>query len=179
MKESKDILDRIRGVLNLASEKEEAKVELATAELEDGTIIEAESFEVGAAVFVVSEEERVPMPEGEFFAEGVGVIVVSEEGVIAEIKEKEAEQEEEAEESAEELSKESVSIEDFNALKSSFEELRDKINLALEPKKEEEKVEVKASKEIKHSPEKDAKKSNLSKVNAINTIDRVAQWINK
>lgn len=178
MKESKDILDRIRGVLNLASEKEEAKVELATAELEDGTIIEAESFEVGAAVFVVSEEERVPMPEGEFFAEGVGVIVVSEEGVIAEIKEKEAEQEEEAEESAEELSKESVSIEDFNALKSSFEELRDKINLALEPK-EEEKVEVKASKEIKHSPEKDAKKSNLSKVNASTTVDRVAQWINK
>jgi hypothetical protein len=178
MKESKDILDRIRGVLNLSSEKEEVKVELATAELEDGTIIEAESFEVGAAIFVVSEEERVPMPEGEFFAEGVGVIVVSEEGVIAEIKEKEAEQEEEAEESAEELSKESVSIEDFNALKSSFEELRDKINLALEPK-EEEKVEVKASKEIKHSPEKDAKKSNLSKLNAINTIDRVAQWINK
>jgi hypothetical protein len=176
--ESKDILDRIRGVLNLSSEKEEVKVELATAELEDGTIIEAESFEVGAAIFVVSEEERVPMPEGEFFAEGVGVIVVSEEGVIAEIKEKEAEQGEEVEESAEELSKESVSIEDFNALKSSFEELRDKINLALEPK-EEEKVEVKASKEIKHSPEKDAKKSNLSKVNAINTIDRVAQWINK
>ena len=178
MKESKDILDRIRGVLNLSSEKEEVKVELATAELEDGTIIEAESFEVGAAIFVVSEEERVPMPEGEFFAEGVGVIVVSEEGVIAEIKEKEAEQEEEAEESAEELSKESVSIEDFNALKSSFEELRDKINLALEPK-EEEKVEVKASKEIKHSPEKDAKKSNLSKVNASTTVDRVAQWINK
>ena len=178
MKDSKDILENIKRVLNLSSEKEEVKVELATAELEDGTIIEAESFEVGAAIFVVSEEERVPMPAGEFFAEGVGVIVVSEEGVIAEIKEKEAEQEEEAEATEEELSKESVSLEDFNALKASFEELRDKINLALEPK-EEEKVEVKASKEIKHSPEKDAKKSNLSKLNASTTVDRVAQWINK
>lgn len=70
------------------------EVNLAEAKLENGTIIESESFEAGQEVFIKSEEEAVALPVGEYDMEDGKVLVVEEEGIIAEIKDKETEEEE-------------------------------------------------------------------------------------
>ena len=62
------------------------EVKLETMKLVNGTEIEAEVFEAGAEVFIVSEEEKVALPIGEYELEGGQVLVVAEEGVISEIK---------------------------------------------------------------------------------------------
>jgi hypothetical protein len=65
--------------------------------LADGvTVIEAELFEVGQPVFVITEDAQIALPIGEYVLEDERVLVVLEEGIIAEIKEQEAEVEEEA-----------------------------------------------------------------------------------
>jgi hypothetical protein len=88
----------------------ETEVKLAQARLLDGTtVIEAEVFEAGAEVFIVTEEGNVPMPVGEYEMEGGELIlVVEEEGIIAEIKEKVEETEEEEEAPAPEAEAEVV-----------------------------------------------------------------------
>jgi hypothetical protein len=88
----------------------ETEVKLAQARLLDGTtVIEAEVFEAGMEVFIVTEEGNVPMPVGEYEMEGGELIlVVEEEGIIAEIKEKVEETEEEEEAPAPEAETEVV-----------------------------------------------------------------------
>jgi hypothetical protein len=88
----------------------ETEVKLAQARLADGTtVIEAEVFEAGMEVFIVTEEGNVPMPVGEYEMEGGELIlVVEEEGIIAEIKEKVEETEEEEEAPAPEAETEVV-----------------------------------------------------------------------
>jgi hypothetical protein len=88
----------------------ETEVKLAQARLLDGTtVIEAEVFEAGMEVFIVTEEGNVPMPVGEYEMEGGELIlVVEEEGIIAEIKEKVEETEEEEEAQAPEAETEVV-----------------------------------------------------------------------
>ena len=53
-----------------------AKVSLAQQTLEDGvTVIEAEAFEAGQAVFIVSDEERIALPIGDYLtSEGEGYV---------------------------------------------------------------------------------------------------------
>lgn len=77
------------GTLLGLSKEESVEVKMATATLEDGTVLEAEAFEEGQQVFIVSEEERIPAPVGEHTTD-VGVIVVEEEGVIASVRVEEA-----------------------------------------------------------------------------------------
>jgi hypothetical protein len=61
-------------------------VKLAQMKLMDGvTVIEAETFEPEMAVFIVNEDERVPMPVGEYMLEDGNVLKVETEGVIASI----------------------------------------------------------------------------------------------
>jgi hypothetical protein len=88
----------------------ETEVKLAQARLLDGTtVIEAEVFEAGMEVFIVTEEGNVPMPVGEYEMEGGELIlVVEEKGIIAEIKEKVEETEEEEEAPAPEAETEVV-----------------------------------------------------------------------
>lgn len=64
---------------------EEVKVELAQMTLDNGTVIEAEVFEAGAEVFVVSDEDRIALPVGEYEMEDGQVLKVEEEGIIASI----------------------------------------------------------------------------------------------
>jgi hypothetical protein len=88
----------------------ETEVKLAQARLVDGTtVVEAEVFEAGMEVFIVTEEGNVPMPVGEYEMEGGELIlVVEEKGIIAEIKEKVEETEEEEEAPAPEAETEVV-----------------------------------------------------------------------
>ena len=99
-----EMLKRIQTLLN-------TRVELEDRKLDNGTVISADEFAEGQPVFIVTEDERIPMPVGEYQMEDGSMLVVEEEGVIAAIKAAdEAEEEEEvAEEEAtveEEMSEE-------------------------------------------------------------------------
>jgi len=69
------------------------EVKLETMKLSDGvTVLEAEMFEAGNEVFVVTEDEqKIALPIGEYELEDGRILVVVEEGIISEIKEKEEE----------------------------------------------------------------------------------------
>lgn len=78
------------------------KVNLAQLILDNGTVIESESFAGGESVFIVTDDERVALPIGDYMIEDGRKLVVSEEGVIESIgegleKEDEKEEEEEVE----------------------------------------------------------------------------------
>jgi hypothetical protein len=72
------------------------EVKLEQMKLMDGvTILEADSFEAGNEVFIVTEDEqKIPLPIGEYEFEDGRMLIVVEEGVISEVKEKEEEVEE-------------------------------------------------------------------------------------
>ena len=74
---------------------ETVEVAMATMMLKDGvTILEAESFEAGQAVFIVAENgDKVAAPIGEHELEDGRVLVITEEGKIAEIKDAMVEEE--------------------------------------------------------------------------------------
>ena len=93
----KSILNKVRTLLGL-------EVKLETMKLSDGvSLLEAESFEAGQPVFILTEDEqRIPVPIGEYELEDMRILVVIEEGVIAEIREAaEVEEEVEVEEAPE------------------------------------------------------------------------------
>ena len=95
-----DMLNQIKETLGI--ELSDQKVKLATMTLENGTEIEAESFESGQQVFIVSDsEDSVPLHIGEYTLESGEMLSVTEEGIIGEIKE--AGSEEPAEEEASEV----------------------------------------------------------------------------
>lgn len=95
-----DMLNQIKETLGI--ELSDQKVELAKMTLENGTEIEAESFESGQQVFIVSDsEDSVPLPIGEYTLDSGEKLSVTEEGIIGEIKE--AGSEEPAEEEASEV----------------------------------------------------------------------------
>lgn len=100
-----EMLKRIQTLLN-------TRVELEDRKLDNGTVISADEFAEGQPVFIVTEDERIPMPVGEYQMEDGSMLVVEEEGVIAAIKSAEAEEEvveEVAEEVAEEVVEEEMS----------------------------------------------------------------------
>lgn len=74
---------------------EAVEITMATMMLKDGvTVLEAESFEAGQPVFIVAENgDKVPAPIGDHELEDGRILVITEEGIIAEIKEMEAETE--------------------------------------------------------------------------------------
>jgi hypothetical protein len=128
-----DMISKIKDVLNLSEE-----VKLEQQALENGTVLEAEAFEAGNEVFIVTEDEKVAVPVGEYELEDGKILVVAEEGIIAEIKEAEAEEEttEEVEEvEAKEEEKEEMGYatkEELAEVKSMIEEIK----AMLEPKED-------------------------------------------
>ena len=109
---SNNVIEKIKDVLNLNEE-----VKLEQTKLENGTVIEAESFEEGKEVFIVSDEEKIAMPVGEYILEDTRLLVVEEEGVIADVREVSdeapAKETEEGEEVEEELAEEDDLIRDM------------------------------------------------------------------
>lgn len=89
-----EMLKQIQTLLN-------TRVELEDRKLDNGTVISADSFAEGQPVFIVTEDDRIPMPIGEYKMEDGSMLVVEEEGVIAAMKAAdEAEEEEVVEEEA-------------------------------------------------------------------------------
>jgi hypothetical protein len=86
------------------SVEENAEVKFAVATLDSGQEIqtEADSFAVGASVFVVNDEgEQIPLPDGEYTLQDGSMLVVAE-GAIVEVNEASEEPAVEAEEDKEE-----------------------------------------------------------------------------
>ncbi len=116
------------------------EIQLEQMTLDNGTVIEAEVFEAGQAVFIVNGEDRVALPVGDYILDNGMILVVAVEGEIAEIKEPAPAQEEapevevEVEQAAEPTAPKKViesttkeshfSKEDVDALKSEIENLK-------------------------------------------------------
>lgn len=88
-----NVINQIKTLLGI-------EVKLEQMSLDNGTVLEAEVFEVGQSVFIVNGEDRIALPVGEYKLEDGMVLIVAEEGIIAEIKEVEAPAEEVVEEEA-------------------------------------------------------------------------------
>ena len=138
-------------------------VELAQAKLENGTVLEAEAFEAGNEIFILTDDEKVAVPVGEYTMEDGQILVVSEEGLIGEIKSAEQEEEVEASEEVEEQLEEEVEAkyatkEELAEVKSLVEEIKTMIEKKEEMSEVEEQVkeelsETPATEAITHNPE--------------------------
>jgi hypothetical protein len=128
-----DMISKIKEVLNLNEE-----VKLEQQKLENGTVLEAEAFESGNEIFIVTDDEKVAVPVGEYELEDGRILVIAEEGLISEIKEAAAEEEapaEEVEVEAAEEEKEEMGYatkEELAEVKQMVEEIKQ----MLEPKEE-------------------------------------------
>lgn len=193
-------LREIAKVLGIDLSKE---IKLEQAVLDDGsTVIEAEKWEQGYEVFIVTDEERIPLPQGEYNLDNGATLSVVEDGIIAEVilpgdEQQEAPVDEEQEMEAEKPKKvvESKTKEThFNedeVLEVKFTEAHEKELKALFTKwynelkeyvKEEmEQEEVKEELSVqpkKHSPEKEVKKEFKFKIAANRKGGSVQERIN-
>jgi hypothetical protein len=168
--------------------------------LSDGvTVLEAEMFEAGNEVFVVTEDEqKIALPIGEYELEDGRILVVVEEGIISEIKEKEAEEEEVEEEAPiEEEAKKEQEMETSKAapkkivesmIKESFfseiEALKNENNALkaeLSKLKEAKEVELSEVKPISFNPENENTNDSikLSAKRQRTTMDSILEKLNK
>ena len=98
MNNAKDILNRVYDIV-MGKEESAVQVDLAQVKTADGAaIFDAEAFEIGNAVFIVTEEGNIPVPMGEYILEDGLKIMVDEQGVIVEVATEGAEEIEEVEE---------------------------------------------------------------------------------
>jgi hypothetical protein len=85
MKDAKEILNRVYEIV-MGKEESPVKVDLAQMKTADGVaVLEADAFEIGNAVFIVTEEGNIPVPMGEYILEEGLKIAVDEQGVIVEV----------------------------------------------------------------------------------------------
>jgi len=169
------------------------KVELATAKLDNGTVLEAEAFEAGNEIFIVTEDDKVALPVGDYTMEDGKMLVVAEEGIIAEIKDLDEEAtDEEAEEVVEQeeelgyVTKEELA-EAVSEIKAMIEDMKkeemseDEVELSEElPKEVKEELSAPAAEPIAHNPEQ--KNNNIGVKFAQNRkpsiLDKVMSKIN-
>ena len=169
------------------------EVKLAQMTLENGTVLEAESFEAGQEVFILTDDEKVALPVGEYELEDGMMLVVAEEGLIAEIKEAaEEEVEEEVEaseveaadvevEAAEEVEAEYATKEELAEVKSMLEEIKAMIDKKeemseVEAQVKEELSETPAAEPISHNPEPKQKMNlKFAQNRQRNSLDKVMQ----
>jgi hypothetical protein len=73
-----DILSRINALLSV-------KVKLEQQTLENGTVVEADAFEVGQPIFAIDGENKEPLGLGDYIMADGSTLYVTEVGVIGEI----------------------------------------------------------------------------------------------
>ena len=137
-------------------------VELAQAKLENGTVLEAEAFESGKEIFILTDDEKVAVPVGEYTMEDGQILVVSEEGIIGEIKSAEQEEEVEASEEVSEKLETETELEEVEAEYATKEELAEvrsmleEIKAVIEKKEEMSEVEEQVKEELSETPATEA-----------------------
>ena len=192
-----DMISKIKEVVGLS---EEVKLEQQT--LENGTILEAESFEAGKEIFIVSEDEKIAVPVGEYQMEDGRILVVAEEGLIAEIKAEEEEEEVEEVEAKDEeemyatkteLAEVKEMIEEIKAMLEPKEDLsadelgnlmteelakHEKLELSEVPEEVQEELNQPAAEPIKANPEVQTKQNfKFANNRKLSTLDRVMNKI--
>lgn len=199
---SNEVLNQIKTVLGIDLEKKEIKLE--SLKLENGTVVEAESFEEGNDIFIMTEDEKVALPVGEYMLEDSRLLVVEEEGKIADVREvsDEVPQEETEDLVEEDLSEKDLSEETeleevddayLKGMEIRIKNLEDAIADLKADKVEASKVEEEVKKEveqklstepaakaIKHNPEGDSSKQvkmHISPKRVMSTKDRVFKKI--
>jgi hypothetical protein len=134
-----EILSRINALLR-------RNVKLEQQTLDNGTVIEADSFEVGMPVFAIDGENKTPLEVGSYLMADGTTLEVYEIGMIGELAAASAEAEEvemstePEEETTEEAPAEEVAPEtevELEAVPATLEEILTKVMEALEPKMEE------------------------------------------
>jgi len=165
-----------------AETAEEPKVNFAQMKLENGTVLEAEAFEAGNEIFILTEDEKVAVPVGEYTMEDGQVLLVAEEGVISEIKAYEDMPEEEEKEEMNYATKEELAevvsmIEEIKAMIQGKEEAAEEV--AEEEAQLKEELSKPAAAPLKHNPEAETKKERVlfDQRRALTTKDRVLQKI--
>ena len=144
-------LNKVKAVLGL-------EVNLEQMKLDNGTIVEADSFAKGESIFIVTEDDKVALPKGEYEMEDGKKLVIEEDGIIAMIEEQEEAEKEEAEkeehqeeeveanledEPKEEKMKEYVSKEEFYTALEEIKQMIEKMTIT-EEKMSEQTEEVEA-----------------------------------
>jgi len=188
-----EMLNQVKNLLGV----ELTDVQLAELKLQNGTVLEAESFESGKEVFIKTEDENVALPVGSYELEDNQILVVEEEGVIKEIKNAEHE-EDEKEDEEEKVDARYVTREEFRKemddLKEHIDKMMDhkdkekekmsseEVSLAVtevleEEAKLKEELSKPATEPIKHSPEEGVKSHNFKFATKRNksTLDRVME----
>ena len=174
-------------------------VKMESLKLENGTELQADKFEAGQSVFILTEDEKVPLPAGNYELEDNKVLVVENDGIILSISEAKLDEHEEEEVEEEIVEEEEVEAayvtkeemeKEMSKLK---EELAEMISELVNHEEEmsaqtEEIAELKeelskpAANAIKHKPVSENKPINLSNNNghkyATSILDRVVGRIN-
>lgn len=171
-----EVLNKIKSIVGVELAEE---VNLAEMKLQNGTVVEAEKFEKGEAVFIKSDEEKIALPVGEYILEDGRLLVVEEEGLIADMRDvsddvpaKEEEMSEEKKEEKEDMMPDDeAAVYDWAGMEKRIKNLEiavaklkeakeggdTEVQAAKEEVKEELSTEVELSTEtpepIKHSPE--------------------------
>ena len=125
---SNEMLNQIKTLLNIEVKLEEQK-------LENGTRVEAESFEKGKEIFILTDDQKVAMPVGEYLLEDGRLVVIEEEGLIADVREvsDEAPEKEEAEEDVKDETEDleeddEAAVEDWAGMEKRIKNLEDAIS---------------------------------------------------
>jgi hypothetical protein len=79
-----DLLNRITALLNI-------KVKLEQQTLENGTVVESDSFSVGDPIFAINGEVKEPLEIGEYVMADGSKLYVTEIGIIGEVASQETE----------------------------------------------------------------------------------------
>lgn len=160
--EAKKTISKIAELLAVELAKRTKKVALASAKLENGTVLEAEVFEPGEAVFIATADENVPLPVGEYEMEDSKILVVTEEGVISEIKEVSAEEETKEEEV--EMADEEVVVEAPEEVAPEIQQIVETVVEVIAPVIEEVKEQVEEMRrKLEESEKKDEEKVEMSR----------------
>ena len=118
------MLNKIKTLLNIEVKLEEQK-------LENGTVVEAESFEKGKEIFIKSDDEKVALPVGEYILEDSRLLVVEEEGLIADVREVSdevpAKEDEEGEEITPDLEEKEADVGDWKGMEKRIQNLEDAV----------------------------------------------------
>jgi len=198
---AQEVLNKIKGIVGVELAE---KVNLAEMKLQNGTVIEAEKFEKGEAIFIKSDDEKIALPVGEYVLEDGRLLVVEEEGLIADMrdvsddvaaKEEDMKEEDLAEEKEDMMPEDEAAVYDWAGMEKRIKNLedaiadlkKDKVEAAkeeiIEEVKEELSTEVELSTEtaepIKHSPELKEEGFKINKSNYPKTLQaRIYEKLN-
>jgi len=168
-----DMLNKIKTIIGGIELTEEVReVELAEMKLQNGTVVEAEEFKKGEAIFIKSDDERIAMPVGEYVLEDGKLLVVEEEGIIADMRDVSDDvpaKEEDMKEDIKEEMAEEAAVYDWEGMEKRIKNLEDAI-ADLKKDKVDAPEDVEATEELSEETNEEVK-SELSKEEIKENVD--------